>query len=158
METKMLNIKINGADYTVPYGITVLEACKQAGIDIPTLCYLKDVNEIGACRLCLVEVVGARGLVTSCVYPIERDGTEILTNTEKVKNARKMNIQLVLSAHERSAFPVSVPRPVSFRSMLTISELMKTISQLQRKKSFLLICPEHLLSATPISVSSAAVA
>ena len=97
----MLNIKINGVDYTVPYGITVLEACKQAGIEIPTLCYLKDVNEIGACRLCLVEVVGARGLVTSCVYPIERDGTEILTNTEKVKNARKMNIQLVLSAHEK---------------------------------------------------------
>lgn len=101
METKMLNIKINGADYTVPYGTTVLEACRSAGIEIPTLCYLKDVNEIGACRLCLVEVVGARGLVTSCVYPIERDGTEILTNTEKVKAARKMNIQLVLSAHEK---------------------------------------------------------
>jgi len=97
----MLNIKINGRDYTVPYGTTVLEACKQAGIEIPTLCYLKDVNEIGACRLCLVEVVGARGLVTACVYPIEREGTEILTNTDKVKAARKMNIQLVLSAHEK---------------------------------------------------------
>ncbi len=101
METKMVNIKINGAEYSVPYGTTVLEACRQAGIDIPTLCYLKDVNEIGACRLCLVEVVGARGLVTSCVYPIERDGTEILTNTAKVQAARKMNIQLVLSAHEK---------------------------------------------------------
>ncbi|MCI8473161.1 MAG: 4Fe-4S binding protein [Clostridiales bacterium] len=101
METKMVNIKINGADYSVPYGTTVLEACRQAGIEIPTLCYLKDVNEIGACRLCLVEVVGARGLVTSCVYPIEREGTEILTNTAKVQAARKMNIQLVLSAHEK---------------------------------------------------------
>ena len=101
METKMVNIKINGAAYAVPYGTTVLEACRQAGIEIPTLCYLKDVNEIGACRLCLVEVVGARGLVTSCVYPIEREGTEILTNTAKVQNARKMNIQLVLSAHEK---------------------------------------------------------
>lgn len=101
METKMVNIKINGAEYSVPYGTTVLEACRQAGIEIPTLCYLKDVNEIGACRLCLVEVVGARGLVTSCVYPIERDGTEILTNTAKVQAARKMNIQLVLSAHEK---------------------------------------------------------
>ncbi len=97
----MVNIKINGADYSVPYGTTVLEACRQAGIEIPTLCYLKDVNEIGACRLCLVEVVGARGLVTSCVYPIEREGTEILTNTAKVQAARKMNIQLVLSAHEK---------------------------------------------------------
>ncbi len=101
METKMVNIKINGAEYSVPYGTTVLEACRKAGIEIPTLCYLKDVNEIGACRLCLVEVVGARGLVTSCVYPIERDGTEILTNTAKVQAARKMNIQLVLSAHEK---------------------------------------------------------
>ncbi len=101
METKMVNIKINGAEYSVPYGTTVLEACRQAGIEIPTLCYLKDVNEIGACRLCLVEVVGARGLVTSCVYPIERDGTEILTNTARVQAARKMNIQLVLSAHEK---------------------------------------------------------
>ncbi len=101
METKMVNIKINGADYSVPYGTAVLEACRQAGIEIPTLCYLKDVNEIGACRLCLVEVVGARGLVTSCVYPIEREGTEILTNTAKVQAARKMNIQLVLSAHEK---------------------------------------------------------
>ena len=110
METKMLNIKIDGMDYTVPYGTTVLDACKEAGIEIPTLCYLKDVNEIGACRLCLVEVVGARGLVTSCVYPIERDGTEIRTNTEKVKNARKMNIQLVLSAHEKKCLSCIRPK------------------------------------------------
>jgi len=101
METKMLNIKINNVDYTVPYGTTVLEACKMAGINIPTLCYLKDINEIGACRLCLVEVKGARGLVTSCAYPIDRDGTEIFTNTEKVRQNRKMNIQLVLSAHRK---------------------------------------------------------
>lgn len=96
----MINIKINGADYSVPAGITVLEACKYAGIDIPTLCYLKDINEIGACRLCLVEVKGARGLVTSCVYPVN-DGMEISTNTDKVRESRMMNIQLVLSAHKK---------------------------------------------------------
>ncbi len=96
----MINVKINGADYSVPAGITVLEACKYAGIDIPTLCYLKDINEIGACRLCLVEVKGARGLVTSCVYPVN-DGMEISTNTDRVREARKMNIQLVLSAHKK---------------------------------------------------------
>lgn len=96
----MMNIKINGADYSVPAGITVLEAAKYAGIDIPTLCYLKDINEIGACRLCLVEVKGARGLVTSCVYPIN-EGMEIFTNTEKVRRARKTNIELVLSAHKK---------------------------------------------------------
>ena len=97
---EMINIKINNADYSVPAGITVLEAARYAGIDIPTLCYLKDVNEIGACRLCLVEVKGARGLVTACVYPVN-DGMEIFTNTDRVKEARRMNIELVLSAHEK---------------------------------------------------------
>ncbi|MCQ2455980.1 MAG: [FeFe] hydrogenase, group A, partial [Clostridia bacterium] len=107
----MVNVKINGELYSVPAGSTVLEACRYAGIDIPTLCYLKDINEIGACRLCLVEVRGARGLVTSCVYPIEPPKPdrvtgelmpmEIFTNTEKVRQARKMNIQLVLSAHKK---------------------------------------------------------
>jgi dTDP-D-glucose 4,6-dehydratase/ferredoxin len=101
METKMLNIKINGQPYTVPYGTTVLEAAKLAGIDIPTLCYLKDINEIGACRLCLVEVKGARGLVTACVYPIEREGTEIVTNSPAITKARKMNLQLLLSNHNK---------------------------------------------------------
>ncbi len=96
----MVNVKINGVDYSVPAGITVLEACKYANIDIPTLCYLKDINQIGACRLCLVEVKGARGLVTACVYPIN-DGMEIETNTPKIRAARKTNLELVLSAHEK---------------------------------------------------------
>ncbi len=96
----MVNVKINGVEYSVPAGITVLEACRYANIDIPTLCYLKDINEIGACRLCLVEVKGARGLVTACVYPIN-DGMEIETNTPKIRAARKTNIELVLSAHEK---------------------------------------------------------
>ncbi len=96
----MINVKINGVEYSVPAGSTVLEAARYAGIDIPTLCYLKDVNEIGACRLCLVEVTGARGMVAACVYPTN-DGMEIFTNTDKVKAARKMNIELVLSAHNK---------------------------------------------------------
>ncbi len=96
----MIKVKINGVEYSVPAGITVLEACKYANIDIPTLCYLKDINEIGACRLCLVEVTGARGLVTACVYPVN-DGMEIQTNTEKIRAARKTNLELVLSAHEK---------------------------------------------------------
>ena len=96
----MVNVKINNVEYSVPAGSTVLEAAKYAGIEIPTLCYLKEINEIGACRLCLVEVKGARGLVTACVYPVN-EGMEIFTNTEKVRQARKMNIQLVLSAHKK---------------------------------------------------------
>ena len=107
----MVTVKINGVAYEVPANSTVLEACRYAGIEIPTLCYLKDINEIGACRLCLVEVKGARGLVTSCVYPIdppkvdrvtgESIPMEIFTNTPKVLQARKNNLELVLSNHEK---------------------------------------------------------
>ena len=98
MET--VKIKINGREYDVPKNSTVLEAARVAKIDIPTLCYLKDINEIGACRLCLVEVKGARGLVTSCVYPVN-EGMEVFTNTPKVQRARKLNLELLLSNHEK---------------------------------------------------------
>ncbi|MBE6619031.1 MAG: ferredoxin [Ruminococcaceae bacterium] len=98
---EMINIKINGKDYSVPKGISVLEAARMANIDIPTLCYLKDINEIGACRLCLVEVKGARGLVTACVYPVDREGMEIVTNSPAIMRSRKMNLELLLSNHER---------------------------------------------------------
>jgi NADP-reducing hydrogenase subunit HndD len=73
-----VNIKINDMAYTVPAGMTILEAAQSVGIEIPTLCYLKDINAIGACRICVVEVKGARSLVAACVYPIN-DGMEILT-------------------------------------------------------------------------------
>ena len=107
----MIKVKINGSEYSVPEGITVLEACRYANIDIPTLCYLKDINQIGACRLCLVEVKGARGLVAACVYPVEppridretgaERPMEIFTNTPRIREVRKTNLELVLSAHEK---------------------------------------------------------
>lgn len=97
---EMVKVKVNGIEVSVPRGSTILEAAYQAGIDIPTLCYLKDINEIGACRICVVEVKGMRGLVTACVYPVS-DGMEIFTNTEKVHAARKMNLELVLSTHNQ---------------------------------------------------------
>jgi NADP-reducing hydrogenase subunit HndD len=96
----MINVKINGADYQVPKNSTVLEAARYAGVDIPTLCYLKDINEIGACRICLVEATGARGLVAACVYPTN-EGMEIKTNTPAVLQARKNNLELILSAHNK---------------------------------------------------------
>ncbi|MGN0485886.1 MAG: NADH-dependent [FeFe] hydrogenase, group A6 [Acutalibacteraceae bacterium] len=97
----MLNIKINGMPCSVPYGTTILEAARQLGIEIPTLCFLKEMNEIGACRFCVVEVKGARSLVAACVYPIEREGTEIFTNSERVRRARKTTLELILSTHSR---------------------------------------------------------
>lgn len=96
----MVNIKINGMPLSVPDSFTVLQAAKQAGIDIPTLCYLKDCNEIGACRMCVVEVKGARSLVASCVYPVN-EGMEVLTNTEKVQKSRRTTLELLLSVHAR---------------------------------------------------------
>ncbi len=96
----MVNIKINDKPYTVPKGSTILEAARYAGIEIPTLCYLKDINEIGACRICMVEVKGARSLVTACVFPVN-EGMEIYTNTEKVRKSRKMTLELILSTHDK---------------------------------------------------------
>jgi len=96
----MVNIKINGVPYQVEEGQTILEAAHSVGIYIPTLCWLRDINAIGACRICLVEVKGARSMVAACVYPIE-EGMEIITNSKKVMDARKKNIELILSTHNQ---------------------------------------------------------
>ena len=98
MET--VQIKINNVSYEVAAGSTILEAAHSVGVEIPTLCYLKEINEIGACRICVVEVKGARSLVTACVYPVN-DGMEIVTNSEKVQAARRTNLELLLSTHDQ---------------------------------------------------------
>ena len=97
---EMVNCKINGIAVSVPKGSTILEAARAAGVTIPTLCYLKDINEIGACRICVVEATGARGLVTACVYPVA-EGMEVQTNTAKVQQARRTTLELILSTHEK---------------------------------------------------------
>ncbi len=96
-----INLKINGMAVSAPAGSTILEAARLAHIEIPTLCFLKDINEIGACRICIVEVKGAKSLVTSCVYPIN-EGMEVWTNTPKVLESRKKTLQLLLSNHNCS--------------------------------------------------------
>ncbi len=96
----MLNVKVNGIAVSVPEGSTILEAARVAGVEIPTLCFMKEKNEIGACRICIVEATGTRGLVTACVYPVA-EGMEIKTNTEKVQKARKTTLELILSTHEK---------------------------------------------------------
>lgn len=98
MET--VTLKINGMTVTAPKGATILEAARLAGIDIPTLCFLKEINEIGACRICVVEVKGAKSLVASCVYPVN-EGMEVFTNTKKILDSRRKTLQLLLSNHER---------------------------------------------------------
>ncbi|MDE7380190.1 MAG: [FeFe] hydrogenase, group A [Clostridia bacterium] len=96
----MVNLKINGIAVSVPEGSTILEAAKQANIRIPTLCYLKETQCIGSCRMCLVEATGARGLVAACVYPVS-EGMEVRTNTPKVRKSRKTTLELILSTHKK---------------------------------------------------------
>ena len=100
----MVNIKIDGIALQVEEGITILEAAKRANIKIPTLCFLKDINEIGACRMCVVEIKGARALQAACVYPVA-EGLEVFTNSEKVRKARKVTLELILSNHDRNCLP-----------------------------------------------------
>ena len=100
MEKEMVNIKINGMPLSVPKDSTILEAARYAGIQIPTLCYLKEINAIGACRICVVEVKGAKSLVAACVYPVN-EGMEILTHSKKVYASRKITLELILSTHKK---------------------------------------------------------
>ena len=95
---KKVNITIDGQNVQVPEGITVLEAARMAGIKIPTLCYLKEINKLGACRVCLVEIERARGLQASCVYPVA-EGMVVRTNTLAIREARKAVVELILSNH-----------------------------------------------------------
>ncbi len=95
-----VNIKINDIDVAANKNDTILTAANNVGINIPTLCYLKDLNEIGACRMCVVEVKGQKNLVASCVYPVS-EGMEIYTNSPLVQKSRKMTLELILSNHEK---------------------------------------------------------
>jgi iron-only hydrogenase group A len=95
----MLNCTINGKAVQVEEGTTILQAAQQAGIKIPSLCYLENVQAIGACRVCIVEIDGIKDLVASCVMPVS-DGMVIHTNNRRVREARKTVVELLLSEHE----------------------------------------------------------
>ncbi|NTW72127.1 MAG: 2Fe-2S iron-sulfur cluster binding domain-containing protein [Eubacteriaceae bacterium] len=96
---KQVTLNIDNKWVTVPEGITVLEASKTAGINIPTLCFLKEINEVGACRMCMVEADGK--VQASCVYPVA-DGMVVKTNTPKIRDMRKVILELILANHNSS--------------------------------------------------------
>lgn len=96
----MISLKINNIPVSVPEGSTLLEAARSIGIKVPTLCHMKGINELGACRICVVEVKGMRTLVAACEYPAS-EGMEVFTNTQRVLNARKTTIELILSDHRK---------------------------------------------------------
>ena len=95
----MIALTIDGVSVEVPAGTNVLEAARKAGVHIPTLCYLKDINEIGACRMCVVDT-GARSLQAACVLPAA-NGMVVKTNTPAIRKYRKTLLELVLSAHDK---------------------------------------------------------
>jgi len=105
-----VKLKINGIEVEAPKDSTVLEAAHAAGIQIPTLCYLKDINAIGACRICVVEVKGARSLLAACTHPVS-EGMEVFTNTPALRKARKTTLELILSNHRMDC--LSCPRSQS---------------------------------------------
>lgn len=95
----MVNLTINNRKVSVPEGTTIMNAAASIGINIPHLCYLKEINEIAACRVCVVELKGKDKLITACNNKVE-EGMEIYTNSPKVREIRKMNVQLILSQHD----------------------------------------------------------
>lgn len=95
----MVRLIIDNKEINVPKNTTIMEAAKMNDINIPNLCYLKDINEIGACRVCVVEIEGINRLVTSCNNVVE-EGMVIYTNSPKVREARRINVELILSQHD----------------------------------------------------------
>lgn len=127
----MVNLKINNIPVSVPEGTTILEAARSVGIRIPTLCYLKEINAIGACRICVVEVKGARSMVAACVYPVA-EGMEVTTNSAAVIKARKTTLELILSDHQKNAFPASAAPTASCRTWRTNTAATRTLSRARR--------------------------
>ena len=112
----MINIKINNQNYSFEEEITILEACRKVNIDIPTLCYYKDLVQSGNCRVCLVEVKGNRNFVTACNQKIY-EGMEILTNTLEVIEARKKSLELIISNHSMECLNCSANNNCELQSL-----------------------------------------
>ena len=100
MEENLVTLTIDGVEVKAKKGTTILEASKEAGIDIPTLCFLKEINEVGDCRMCIVEVEGRRGFATSCIQKVE-EGMVVHTHTPNVLEARHVILDLIISNHAK---------------------------------------------------------
>lgn len=120
-----VNIKIEGHSYQVEEGLTILEAARACGYEIPSLCnYNHGECSRGSCRVCLVEVKGARGLVASCVYPVN-EGMEITISSPKATSARRVNVELLLSNHNQSCLQCEKQDTVNYFMSLTWLVLVK---------------------------------
>lgn len=106
MEDNFITLKIDDKEVKAKEGTTILQAAKQVGIDIPTLCFLKDINEVGDCRMCIVEVEGRKGFATSCIQKVE-EGMIVHTHSPAVMEARRVILDLILSNHHRDCLTCS---------------------------------------------------
>ena len=95
----MVNLTIDGQKVSVPQGTTIMQAAATVGIEIPRLCYLKGINEISACKVCVVEIQGQNRVVTACTTPVQ-EGLVVYTNSPKARSIRRTNVELILSQHD----------------------------------------------------------
>ena len=124
MKDELVTLTIDNQEIQVEKGTTILQAAKQAGIDIPTLCFLKDINEVGDCRMCIVEVEGRRGFATSCIQTVE-EGMVVHTNTQNVLEARHVILDLIISNHAKDCLTCTRSGNCELQSLATKFNISK---------------------------------
>jgi iron-only hydrogenase group A len=122
----MTDLTINGIGISVEDGTTILEAAKLIGIEIPTLCHIQGQEPLGACRICVVEVAGAKTLMPSCATPVTR-GMVVHTNTKKVRDARRLVVELILSEHEGNCQYCERSSDCELESIATMLDISKPL-------------------------------
>ncbi len=129
----MINLKINNKNISCKEDMTIIEAAKANNILIPNLCYLEDIHKIGSCRMCVVEVEGEKNLQASCMVPV-REGMVVKTNTERVKKARKVVYELMLSDHPKECLSCSRNQSCEFQEIGEILQVDESRFEGERSK------------------------
>ena len=124
MKEELVTLTIDGQKIKTKKGTTILQAAKQAGIDIPTLCFLKDINEVGDCRMCIVEVEGRRGFATSCIQTVE-EGMVVHTHTPNVLEARHVILDLIISNHAKDCLTCTRSGNCELQALATKFNVLK---------------------------------
>lgn len=129
----MVNLTIDNQKISVPKGTTILEASKKAGIDIPTLCFLKDINEIGDCRMCVVKIEGKKGFATSCIQKVE-EGMIVKTHTPEIIEARHVMLDLIISNHDKDCLTCTRMGNCELQALAAKFNIQEIEFQGERKK------------------------
>ena len=164
-----IKMKINGLEVEVPANSTILEAAQIAGVQIPTLCYMKDINAIGACRMCVVEVKGARANPAACLQLVA-EGMEVQTNTPALRESRKKTIELLLSNHRQDclgcvsnflrntdAIRITMHRRHPYSRISMIPQSISYVTIQSASCAAAALQPANRISTLPLSVQTSAV-